>query len=264
MIKVKIEGLQPTLAHVAGLGKQVRYAASRALNNVAFAANAEVKEEMKRTFKGGTTSYTLSAFKVIKASKDNLTATVALRLDSGGKARSYDVTLKHLFTGGTRTWKGMEGAFRRLGVLPPGFMIVPGSACPLDGYGNPPRGLIVQLISYFNAFGEQGYRANMSDKRRHRMEKVGRTASGYKTIGGVAYFVSRGRGMWYGRRQTLQAGIWAKTGVHGSDIKPLFMFVRTGRWRRFIDLQRIGQHIVSKRWQSEFERELSIALANAK
>lgn len=264
MITVKIEGMQAKLAHIAGLGKQVRYAASRALNNVAFAVNAEIKGEMKRVFKGGATPYTLSAFRVTKASKDDLTATVALRLDSGGKARSYDVTLKHLFTGGTRTWKGMEGAFRRLGVLPPGFMIVPGSACPLDGYGNPPRALIVQLISYFNAFGEQGYRANMSDKRRSRMEKVGRTASGYKTIGGVAYFVSRGPGMWYGRRQTLPAGIWAKAGVHGVDVKPIFMFVRTGRWRRFIDLRKIGQQIVGKRWQPKFERELSIAMANAK
>lgn len=264
VITVKIEGMQALQAHIAGMGKQVRYAASRALNNVAFAANAEIKDEMKRTFKGGAMPYTLSAFRVTKATRENLTATVALRSDSGGKARSYDVTLKHLFTGGTRTWKGMEGAFRRLGVLPPGFMIVPGSACPLDGYGNPPRALIVQLISYFNAFGEQGYRANMSDKRRGRMEKIGRTASGYKTIGGVQYFVSRGRGMWYGRQQTLPAGIWAKSGIHGSDIKPLFMFVRTGRWRRFIDLQRIGQYVVGKRWQSEFERELTTTLANAK
>ncbi len=264
MIKVKLEGMQASLAHVAGLGKQVRYAASRALNNVAFGANGEVKEEMKRTFKGGATPYTLSAFKVMKATKANLTATMALRTDSGGKARSYNVTLKHLFTGGTRTWKGMEGAFRRLGVLPSGYMIVPGDACPLDSYGNPPNALIVQLISYFNAFGEQGYRANMSDKRRNRIEKIGRTASGYKTIGGVQYFVSRGKGMWYGRPQHLPAGIWAKSGIHGSDVRPLFMFVRTGRWRRFIDLQKIGEQVVGKRWQFEFERELTVAMANAK
>lgn len=264
MITVKIDGLQATMAHLANQQKQVRYAASRAINNVAFAVNAEIKEEMKRTFKGGATPYTLSAFKVIKASREDLTATVALRLDSGGKARSYDKTLKHLFTGGTRTWKGMEGAFRRLGVLPEGHMLVPGAACPLDGYGNPPRALIVQLISYFNAFGEVGYKANMSDKRRARLAKVGRTASGYKTIGGVQYFVSRGRGMWYGRPQHLPAGIWSKTGVHGVDVKPVFMFVRTGRWRQFIDLQRLGQQVVAKRWQQEFERELATAMRNAR
>lgn len=264
MIKVKIEGLQATLALLKNQQKQVRYAASRAINNVAFAVNAEIKEEMKRAFKGGATPYTLSAFKIIKASREDLTATVALRLDSGGKARSYDKTLKHLFTGGTRTWKGMEGAFRRLGVLPNGYMLVPGDACPLDSFGNPPRALIVQLISYFNAFGEVGYKANMTDKRRAKLAKVGRSASGYKTIGGVQYFVSRGRGMWYGRPQHLPAGIWAKTGVHGVDVKPIFMFVRTGHWRQFIDLQRIGQQVVGKRWQQEFERELAVAMRNAK
>lgn len=264
MIKVEIRGLDKTLAGLAGMQKQVRYAASLALNNVAFAVNAEIKDEMRRTFKGGATPYTLAAFKVIKADKASLTATVALRADSGGKARSYDVTLKHLFTGGTRTFKGMEGAFRRLGVLPAGHIIVPGAACPLDSYGNPPRSLIVQLISYFNAFSEVGYRANMSDKKRARLEKVGRTASGYKTIGGVQYFVSRGPGVWYGRRQVLPAGIWSKTGVHGVDVKPMFLFVRTGRWRQFIDLQKIGEFVVRQKWQGEFDKEFAAALRSAR
>ncbi len=264
VITVKVEGLQALQANLMGMQKQVRYAASRALNNVAFKANAEVKAEMRRAFKGGATPYTLSAFKVIKADKANLTAVVALRSDSGGKARSYDVTLKHLFTGGTRTWKGMEGAFRRIGVLPPGYMIVPGDACPLDGYGNPPKSLIVQLISYFNAFGEVGFKGNMTDKRRSKLAKVGKSASGYKTIGGVQYFVSRGRGQWYGRPQHLPAGIWSKTGIHGVDVKPIFMFVRTGKWRRFIDLQKIGEQVVGKHWQSEFDAELAKAMRNAK
>jgi hypothetical protein len=264
VITVKVQGFEQVQRKLDGMQKQIRYAASRALNNVAFAVNAEIKQEMKRGFKGGATPYTLSAFRVAKAAPDNLVATVALRSDSGGKARSYDVTLKHLFTGGTRTWKGMEGAFRRLGVLPPGFMIVPGDACPLDAYGNPPRALIVQLIAYFQAFGEVGYRANMTDKRKAKLAKIGRTASGYKTIGGVQYFVSRGRGMWYGRQQHLPAGIWAKTGIHGVDVKPLFMFVKTGRWRRFIDLQKLGEQVVASRWPSEFAREFSAAMRSAK
>lgn len=264
MIKVEIQGLQATMAHIAGMGKQVRYAASRALNNVAFAASAEVKAEMKRVFKGGATPYTLAAFRVLKATRDNLTSVVELRPDSGGKAKSYDVVLRHLFTGGTRAWKGMEGAFRRIGLLPDGYMIVPGDACPLDAYGNPPKSLIVQLISYFNAFGEVGFRANMSDKRRAKLAGVGRTASGYKTLNGVQYFVSRGPGQWYGRRQHLPAGIWSRTGIHGSDIKPIFIFVRRGRWQRIIDLQRIGKAVVGRRWQAEFERELAQALRSAR
>lgn len=263
-VDVRVEGMDAALASLAGQQKQVRYAASRAINNLAFGINAGLKEEMRNTFRGGATPYTLSAFKVTKSSRDNLTASVELRSDSGGKARSYDVTLRHLFLGGTRTWKGMEGAFRRIGVLPPGYMIVPGDACPLDGYGNPPKSLIVQLISYFNAFGEVGFKANMTDKRRSSLAKAGRSASGYKTINGVAYFVSRGPGLWYGRQQHLPPGIWSKSGTHGANVKPVFMFVRTGRWRRFIDLQRIAEHVVGKRWQKEFERELEMAMRSAR
>jgi hypothetical protein len=257
-IGVKVGGLAALQAKLAGQQKQVTYAASRALNNVAFAVNGRIKDVMRATFRGGATPYTLSAFRVLKADKTNLRAVVGLRADSGGKARSYDKTLQHLFSGGVRSFKNMEGAFRRIGVLPPGFMIVPGDACPLDGYGNPPRALIVQLIAYFQAFGEQGYRANMTDKTKARLAK----RSGAK-IGGVEYFISRGPGMWYGRPQHLHAGIWSRTGTHGVDIKPIFMFVRAGRWRRFIDLQSVAKHVVDARWQTEFERELSVAMANA-
>lgn len=263
-VSVRVEGLEALRTSLAGHGRQVSYAAARALNNLAFQGNAMIKDEMRRTFKGGATPYTLSAFKVIKASRENLQASVELRVDSGGKARSYDKTLGHLFSGGSRTFKGMEGAFRRLGVLWPGYIIVPGEACPLDSYGNPPRALIVQLISYFNAFGEQGYRANMTDRRRANLAKVGKSAGGYKSIGGVQYFISRGKGMWYGRRQHLPAGVWAKTGIHGVDVRPIFLFVRMGRWRRFIELQRIADHLATSRWPVEFKAEFDRAMANAR
>ena len=259
-IGIEVSGLREVVARLPGFEKQVRYAASRALNNIAFTVNTEVKDEMRRTFRGGATPYTLAAFRVGKATRESLVATVALRGDSGGKARSYDVTLRHLFTGGTRTWKNMEGAFRRIGALNSGFMMVPGKACPLDSYGNPPRSLIVQLISYFGAFGEAGYRANMTDRRKARLAKVGRSERGYKTIGGVEYFISRGKGMWYGRPQSLPAGIWSRTGIHGSDIKPIFMFVRVGRWRQFIDLARIADTVVGRRWAAEFRAELAKAM----
>lgn len=262
--KVEVQGINAIRANLQGQGKQVRYAASRALNTLAFALRADFGDAMQRTFKGGATPWTRRAFRVRKASRDDLTAVVELNPFDGNKSSTYEKILGHLFTGGTRRFKRMEGAFRRIGVLPDGYIMVPGGACPLDGFGNPPSALINQLISYFGGFGEQGYRANMTDKRKATIAKRGTTAGGYKTINGMQYFVSRGPGTWFGRPQHLPAGIWAKRGIHGSDVQPIFMFVRAGSYQRTIDLERLAKPIIDQRFQPEFERELKTALRNAR
>lgn len=261
MIEIKVSTIsaRSVAASLAGMNKKVSRAAAGALNDLAFEANAEIKREMMAKIKGGPTRFTLAAFRVKKATPDHLTSVVALRNDTPGKGQTYDKVLRHLFVGGDRAWKRMEGAFRRIGVLPPGqIMVAPTDswANPLDAHGNPSRGLIVRLISYFGAFGEQGYKANMTPERRARLAKIGRNDSGYKTIGGVAYFISRGPGMWYGRQQHLAAGIWAKRGTHGVDIAPVFLFVRRGAYRRMFDLERIGRDVVARKWKLQFDRWL--------
>jgi hypothetical protein len=264
MIRVEMQGLQATMAKLSGMGKQVRAAAVGALNDLAFEANAEIKKEMQAKFKGGATRYTLAAFRVQKARPDNLTAIVGLRTDTPGKSRPYDKVLGHLFTGGTRRWKRMEGAFLRAGILPGGYSMTvprdPSWANPLDSYGNPKPALISQLISYFGAAGEQGYRANMTEKRKDKLANRGLNASGHKTINGVVYFASRGPGMWFGRRQHLAAGIWAKRGTHGSDVVPVFLFVKRGAYNRVIDLDAIGRAVVGQKWDRQFNRWLDFKL----
>lgn len=125
--------------------------------------------------------------------------------------------------GGPRRQKRFEKALQARGLMPPGTFAVPAGGAPLDSNGNIPGSFIVQLLSYFNAFGEQGYRPNMMDKRRKQIEKVGRSIKGYRTINGVAYFVSNGSG----HNSHLPAGIYSKTGTHGSNVRPVILFVRT-------------------------------------
>lgn len=263
VIRVGITGIESVKAMLAGKQRAVRAAAVGAINDLAFEANAEIKRQMQAKFKGGATRYSLAAFKVERATPENLAAVVGLRADSPGKSRPYDKVLGHLFTGGTRRWKRMEGAFRNIGVLPSGYiMTVPRNvswANPLDSFGNPKASLIVQLISYFNAAGEQGYRANMTDKRR---KAIGKRKAG--VIRGVEYFISRGPGMWYGRQQRLAAGIWAKRGTHGSDVAPVFLFVRAGAYGKVIDLDAIGRAIVGQKWDRQFNRWLSFKLRGAR
>lgn len=273
-IKVEIKGLAAVRATLNNHVKQVRFAAAKALTKTAHSARSEVVREMQDRLDRPTAYATKQAIQVEAATRETLSAVVGLgvKYDAPSKGTPYAKALGHLFTGGTRAWKKMERAFQRIGALPSGMMMAPGGACPLDAYGNPPRGFIVQLISYFNAFGEQGYKANMSDKRRGKLAKAGISAAGFKTISGVQYFISYGRrGRPGGDRyahgrgdQHLPAGIWSRSGIHGSSVKPIFLFVRSGNWSRRIDLDRIACTVVSREWPSNFDAALSDALRTAR
>lgn len=265
MIKVEIKGLDSVSASINGVQKQMPFVIAQALTRIAYLIRQAIIDEMAHVL-DRPTFYTLKqAIQVIPATKSKQEATIGLgvKVSAPAKGTPYVKALGHLFTGGSRTWKRMEGAFRGSGILPAGYMMVPAAnswAMKLDSFGNAPKGQIVQLLSYFNSFGEQGFKANMTDKRRKTLAKAGKTASGYKTINGVAYFVSRGKT----DRNPLSAGIWAKRGTHGSDVAPVFIFVKRGQWRQLINIERIAQTIIDKHWKAEFDRSFSDAMRSAR
>jgi hypothetical protein len=244
MIKVTIDnGAQRWLASVE---KQVKFAASRALNNVAFKANDEIKKEMQRVFQGGATPYTLRAFKVEKATRDNLTAVVSLRDDAPDGGTSYTKALRHLFTSGTRQWKKVEGLLRGMKAIPDGMMAVPGAAARLDRRGN------MYLTDLREIFGV--LKSSMRNTRVFRFTGRGKQAKH------VGYFV-----VMPGAPTKLHPGIWKRIETGSSSVaQPMIMYVRRGQWRQFIDLQKIGDQVVARHWQPEFNKEFAAAMRSAK
>lgn len=252
MLTVKIEGLKAVEAKLRGLQKQIPYATSRALNNVAFKINDQVKEEMKRTFKGGATAYTLRAFKVEKATKANLTAEVALRKDAPEGGTPYGKALQHLFKSGTRDWKKLEGWLLAMKIMPSGLMAVPGEAAPLDARGNFRKAPLAEMLGVL--------RSNLRNLRVYRKTGAGKA---HKAIG---YFV-----VFPGDKTSLHPGIWKRieTGKTkwrsgSSTVKPIVMYVKSGRWNQFINLPKIGRSVLSAHWQREFDAELTAAMASAR
>lgn len=215
-------------------GPEFREATAKALSDAAFEGRKAILADMEAKF-DRPTPYIRRSIQVQRATADKLTASVEPTY-MGGKGVDPQNVLRHHVFGGQRTVKASERAFQRVGILQPGYSIVPGSACKLDAYGNIPRGFMNQLISYFGAFGEQGYSANMSAKRKDKLANRSRTASGYKTLNGVAYFVAWGK-LRSGRSSHLPYGIWSKTGIHGVDVKPVLIFVRTPAYTRRLDFE---------------------------
>lgn len=264
VIKIEVKGLDAVRQKLGSLSKQANFAASKALNETAKKVQQATHDEMRKVF-DRPTPYTLRSMKVERSDKRNLTAIVKLRDDAPGKGTPWVKALGHHFDGGDRNWRKFEGALMRIGILPAGMAAVPPKdsswAMQLDAYGNIPRGKLVQLLSYFQAFGEQGYKANMTDKRKRQLAKFGKTDGGYKTINGVQYFAVPRR---IGIARHFHPGIWARRSVGGVDVAPAILFVRKPRYQRSIDLERIARLIISNEFNAIFSRELAAAIRSAR
>ena len=245
-VSIQITGLKEAQALLGAQAKQATYAASRAITTTAYAVNDRLKKDMAATFKGGATAYTLRAFRVTKADKTTLTATVALRTDTQGAALPYNKALGHLFTGGTRSFKKLEGWLRGRRLLPAGLTIAPGAGMPLDRFGNMRQAALTEMLG---VIGNQ--RANLQVYRR--------TGAG-KAQKAVGYFV-----ILPGSKGGHHPGIYKRmqTGT-SSAITPMVLYVNPANYRKFIDLDKLGREVVAQKFQPAFDAELARALANAK
>ena len=230
--------------HLESVAKQSKFATMQALNDAAYAVRADVQAAMRSSFQG-VTPYMVKSIWVRQATKLQLRAAVWPR-DLGGKG--YDpehVLMPHVFAG-DRKVKASERALVRIGALPAGMSVVPGKGCPLDGYGNPQRGALVKILSYLRAFGEQGYSANITDKRKSGMAKKGQR-----------YIVSRGTG----RTAHLAPGVWF---VDGLRIVPMLMFVKKVSYSKRLDYFGVADAAVRRTFEPAYARRMSAAMRTAR
>lgn len=220
-ISIKVEGLDSVRKLMSSLsGPQLAAAMAKGVNDTAYEVRRKMQAEMAANF-DRPTPYILRSVQVKQADPTKLTATVEPTY-YGGKGVDPQQILRAQESGGTRHDKRSEVALRRAGILPAGYQTtIP--AKPLagsdDGRGNLRGPFLVQIISYFQAFGEQGFRANMTAKRKAGLQK------GNAKTAGVRYFVAYGN-LRSGKTSHLAPGIWAVVGATGADVRPVLMFVR--------------------------------------
>jgi hypothetical protein len=234
-LDLKLDGLgavRETLAKLSG--KQARTAYAAALNDAGFQVRRVMRNEIRSVF-DRPTPYVANSVYVRQATAERLSVAIEPTY-YGGKGIDPQQILQAQEFGGTRRDKRSEVALRRAGILPSGYQTAipripfPGSD---DSRGNLRGSFLVQLIAYFRAFGEQGYRANLTARRRESIHR------GTKRQAGRRYFVAYGR-LRSGPTAHLAPGIWAAQGTHGVDLRPVLMFVRTGVYRSRLSMQAIA------------------------
>ena len=216
-------------------GEQARTAYAKALNDTGFQVRRAMQAELGKVF-DRPTSYITKSPRVTLATADKLSVRVEPAY-MGGKGVDPQKILQAQEFGGARRDKRSESALRRAGILPNGYQTaIPATPDPGsdDGKGNVRGPFLTQLITYFQASGEQGFKANMTDKRKRAVHK------GTAKTAGRRYFVAYGR-MRDGRGAHLAAGIWAAAGPGGVDVKPVLMFVRGARYTPRLSMERVAK-----------------------
>lgn len=243
-IKIETKNLEMVREHLARLsGPQAKAAYAKALNDTGF----HVRRQMQAALRGGfdrVTPWVERSPKVFMATADKLSVSIAPTLSTtnaasaGGKAGvdPQDVLQAQEF-GGKRRDKRSESALRRAGFLPMGFQTaIPAEPFPGsdDGRGNLRGAFLQQLLSYLHAYSEQGFKANMTAKRKGTIHRGTAKAQGRR------YFVSYGK--WRdGRAAHLAPGVWAASGTGGAVLRPVLMFVRPPSYRPRLSMDRIAR-----------------------
>lgn len=226
--------------------KQVPFATALALNAVANIAKDKLREAMAHVF-DRPTPYTLNSLRVERASKTKLTAAVKFK-DDAGKGIPATKYLLPQVEGGRRSAKRLERALTYRGLLPTGWVTVPGQGAKLDAYGNMARGQIVQILSALGAAEmTSGYAMNRTQASMKRKRNAPK------------FFVVAP-----GTHPRLLPGVYQRFGfAMGSAVKPMLIFVSGAKYAKRLPYLQTVQRAVDQNFEREFDIAMRRAIATA-
>ena len=145
-----------------------RYAVSSALNDTAFQVRKRWGEQMRRVF-DKPRPYTSNSGRVMRrATKDNLSVLVGLE-DTAKGGTAPDKYLAPQIYGGPRAHKRFEKAIlNKFPQFGRNVFFVParGNNSILDSKGDLRSRFVTTMLSHLQAFGEQGYKANIKNPKK--------------------------------------------------------------------------------------------------
>ena len=235
------------------LDKQIRYAASKALNETGKLAIKDLQDEMERVF-DRPTPYIKDGLRKTVATKDNLSITIAFKDKwAAGKGHgAADVLYAEVF-GGQRQTKAYEVLLQEKGILPQGKVTVPGKGQRLNQYGNITGARITQILSVLQAFRPgTGFDANQSEQSKRRHE---RSKNPNKKSPDLFYQPAT---------DELLEGIYERKGQ--KELRSVLIFVdqRRSHYRPLLRFEKIITETFDKNLQNELDKAIEVAIATAR
>jgi hypothetical protein len=215
MLNVTVTGLAELRAALDGFSDR-RFAAAiaTALTRTAVAVRDDMRKQLAQDM-DRPTPYALAGIGSVPATADKPEAQVRVRDDrasSNGTPPAYFLGPGVL--GGKRRQKGFELALQNMGVLPSGWLAVPGQGAPLDSYGNLSRAYIGQILRGLATQSMQGPAGGKDATRR---------ISAMRKAGGMFLVVPVGG--------KTQPGIYIRD-AFGKNITPVLIFVKSATYQK--------------------------------
>ena len=230
---------------------QVPFATSKTLNDLAFTSKRDVDKQIN-TRLDRPTRFAQRSIEVVKSSKRKLVSTVKVR-----DRQKQSAILNHLFTGGVRRGKGLEGKLIGMGVLPRGKYIVPGEKALIDSFGNIRRSFIKKLVTGLQQANIS--KGNVSTlhpgvwvRKFDRSTKKKRKAQG---LGGAFEFFVVHKQI---------KGTSRKKGTKRIKPEAVLLFVDRPKYRRIFNMEETVKQVILKDLDREFNKNYQFALRTAK
>lgn len=243
MLKVAVSSNFPDVMRQIDADRQhMRGAAREALNRAAEWAETDVKREMRQVF-DRPVPFTLRSLRVYFANTANLKVTLWFRQRSADEDKPWAMPQ---IAGTARGMKPMELRLQKAGILPAGWMVVPGAAAPLDAFGNMSMGEISRILNVLGTFKEAGYnKANAKTKERLRKGNAKRGVYGFE------YWVNPP----WARQKHLLPGVYRRVyTAFGTSLKPMLIFIKGARYKARLDFFGIAKRAFDKHFPLEFEK----------
>jgi hypothetical protein len=243
--------------------KQATFALSKTINDSLYSIKEDYLKSFETIFDKPNMNYLKTAFTVKKSTKTNLAGMIEVSPWDMGKGQTPEAVLLHHVIGGDRPLKRFEKAMIGSGFMNSNMIAVPAGGAKIDQYGNIKGSFSSMLISYFGAYRKAGFDGNMKQETRDKMAryaKIKKTKydrkNKAKVINGVVYFMSNGG--------KFAAGIWAKTGHSGRNIKPVILFVRTPNYKKRFDFYGIADMNIQTNFKDRYAKNFELAMSTAR
>jgi hypothetical protein len=240
-MRIQIKGLDQVFKQLAGFSdRRMQSAIAEALNKTAAKARDDMKKTIATDLEGATSALSRNAPRITeRADVGKLQATVALRNEVPGGGVPPSEFLARLDRGGMRTPKKYELALRAAGVLPDGWVTVPGRGAVLDSYGSVSRGQIAQILRDLQVRASGAY---------------ARTAKKARRDAGTYFAVPRGT-------RGLSPGIFMRT---RDGVQAVLVFKSAANYRRMLNLQQRGVEVAQRELRGQLEQAIAKRVASLK
>jgi len=229
-----------------------------ALTRTAVEVRNAVQEQLPRAF-DRPTPYTIRQLRYVAATAQKPVAAVGFNVeaiqDQFGKVIRYREAVagetpaeKYInpnIRGGQRSVKRFEKAMQAAGYMPPGWYAVPGKGARLDSFGNVSRGQIIQVLSQLRVTLTAGSTRNLPQVKGNERKVIG----ALRKAGGRFFVIKPGE-----KRGT--PGVYQRE-FSGSNITPVFIFVRSVAYRPRFDFDGIAGRVAAERLQPNITRAIT-------